>query len=229
MVLSTLNPQCDEYYCLCLRYFFFKIPIISVCEHLRILYISFPICVSQWSYCYSHLKILHVNGEMWGCFFWLQTRIIYFPFISHSYIFFPLEENVGKQIKWRVKVSLTLYTRLWVSSRLWPFLPGLFYIYPLCWSNIIMTMHVASFGSHSQVINSPLADRESLGTYTSCIYYIRTDRPSLFNDPSSSFSEVCWSLLLNETKHHAPTQHSEDFGLFRRTGLVKDSCFGIDY
>lgn len=82
-------------------------------------------------------------------------------------------------------------------------------------------MHVASFGSHSQVINSPLADRESLGTYINCIYYIKTDRQSMFNNLSSSFSEVCWSLLLNETKRHAPTQHSEDFGLFRRTRHVK--------
>lgn len=49
-------------------------------------------------------------------------------------------------------------------------------------------MHVASFGSHSQVINSPLADRESLGIYTNCIYYIRTDRPSLFNDPPKAHS-----------------------------------------
>lgn len=34
--------------------------------------------------------------------------------ISHLYILFPVEENVGKQIKWIVKMNLTLYTQLWV-------------------------------------------------------------------------------------------------------------------
>lgn len=158
------------------------------------------------------------------------------PFMSHLYLFFPLEENVGKPIKWRLEVSLTLYTQLGGSTGLWPLLLGLLYIYPLHPSNITTVLHVASFGAFKGVLNSPLADRESLGTFICCIYYVRTDRPGLFKHPSSSFSEVCWSLMLNENKacteccfHRALTQHSEDFGLFLRARHVKDCCFGIEY
>lgn len=99
-----------------------------------------------------------------------------------------------------------------------------------------MVIQVASFGSNPRVLNCALAGRESLGTYISCLYCIRRDRPGLFNDPSNSFSEACWSAMHNENKtcmelwfHHALTQHSEDFGLFLQAGHVKDCCFGTEY
>lgn len=61
-------------------------------------------------------------------------------------------------------------------------------------------MHFASFGTNPQALNYTLAGRQSLEIYIHCIYYIRRDIPGLFNDPSNSFSEVCWSAMLNESK-----------------------------
>lgn len=126
-------------------------------------------------------------------FFWLSEQD---PITYHLHLFFPLEENVGKQIEWRVEASLTLCTQLRGSSTLCSLLLGLLCIYPLHQPSITMVMQIASFVSHSQVLNSPLADRESLGTKFRCIYYIWTGVPGLFNDPSNSFCELCWSHTL---------------------------------
>lgn len=159
---------------------------------------------------------LHANFGIMEHFFWLSEQD---PITYHLHLFFPLEENVGKQIEWRVEASLTLCTQLRGSSTLCSLLLGLLCIYPLHQPSITMVMQIASFVSHSQVLNSPLADRESLGTKFRCIYYIWTGVPGLFNDPSNSFCELCWSHTLNENKacrgcyfHHALIQHSEYTG-----------------
>lgn len=59
-----------------------------------------------------------------------------------------------------------------------------------------------------------------------------TESPGLINDPSSSFSDVCWSLMLNKNRtcmecyfHRALTQHSKDFVLFPRAGNSKRQLF----
>lgn len=99
-----------------------------------------------------------------------------------------------------------------------------------------MVRHAASFGSNPQALSYSLAGKKGLAKYIICIYYIRSDRPGLFNDPANSFSEVCGRAMVNENKtcvelwfHHALTQHSEDFLLFLQAGRVEDSCFGIEY
>jgi len=68
-------------------------------------------------------------------------------------------------------MSLTLYSQLWGSSGLQPLPLGPLYIYPLPPSNRTTVVLIAVFGSHPQVLNSPLADRKVLGRYISCIYY----------------------------------------------------------
>lgn len=62
-------------------------------------------------------------------------------------------------------------------------------------------MLTASFGSRSQVLNSPSSDSESFSTNFSCIYYVWTGILGLLNDLSDPFSEVYWSSVLNENAH----------------------------
>lgn len=97
------------------------------------------------------------------------------------------------------EASLTLCTQLLGSSVFWSLPIGLICIHPLHQPST--TMLIASFGSHSQVLNSPLADSESFSTNFSCIYYIWAGISGLLNDLSDPFSEVFWSSVLNENAH----------------------------